>query len=135
MRRDAFRRRDQLNEFFGNVLRFDGAEPHPLQSGFLENPANGFDKFRARREIPALAPEIDSADDDFFRARFDQLAYFRDDLTRRQAATSSPHERNHAIGAAIVAAVLNLEDRPGAAAVGEVSRRELLGGLLKNVAG
>ena len=91
---------------------------------------------RGARSRP-YAAEIDAAENDFFRAGRNELLDFGDHDVRRQAATASANKGNHAVGAAVVAAILDFQD--GARAIsgntlGAFNGGNLHGGLRENVA-
>ena len=64
-------------------------------------------------KIAAVGADIDSAENNFANAGRGELIYFRHDYFRRQAAALAANERNYAVGAARVAAILNFERWPG----------------------
>ena len=64
---------------------------------------------RARREIAPVVAEIDSAEHHFPRAAVAQLADFFDHAAGREAPAAPAHLRDHAVGAALVAPVLNFQ--------------------------
>ena len=119
----------------GNVHRLDGADAEARDLGFVEDAAEEIFEFGARSEVAAVHAEVDAAEDDFLVACGGELADFVEDLLRRKTAAFAADERNHAIGAAEVAAVLDFED--GARVIGfaaeDWSGKE--GGLLEDVAG
>src|SRR5271170_5739987 len=59
MRRQAIRRSHQRDEFLGDVLRLDGAEPKLFERRFFENAMNDIGKAGAGREIAAIRTKID----------------------------------------------------------------------------
>ena len=137
MSRDARGCRDERDEILGDVLRLDGAEAQLLQIGFVEDPPDHLREIRTRGEVASIRAEIDAAENDFFRAGRNELSDFGDHDVRRQAATASANKGNHAVGAAVVAAILDFQD--GARAIsgntlGAFNGGNLYGGLRENVA-
>ena len=96
------------------------------QFGFLENAAQQIGKFNARRKVASVAAQIDSAQHDLLRAHGYESLNLRDHFISRQTAASATHKRNHAIRAAIVASVLNLQcgTRVAAFAASDGSQRD-----------
>jgi hypothetical protein len=119
-------------------LRLNRTEALLLELRFIENPSHHCRKVGAWREIAAVGAQIDTAEDDFFRARNNESANFFDNSVRRQATASPTNKRNHTVRAAIVAAILNLQDRAGAVTFHGRAQRCLYfhrGRLRENVAG
>ena len=116
MRRHAIRRSHKRDEFLGDILWLDRTESKLFERRFFQNPMNDIGKSGARREIAAVRAKIDAAENNFSRAGSDELPNFRDYDVRRQAAAASANKGNHAIRAAVVAAILNLQHWPRAIA-------------------
>ena len=110
---DAIGRSEETDEIFCNVERFDGADAEAFDGCFLEDAAEEVFELDAGREIAAVGAEVDAAEDDFAVSRLAEVQYFPDDRVRRQAAAPPANKRNHAVGAAGVAAVLDLEGGAG----------------------
>ena len=87
----------------------------------------------SRRKIAAVGAQIDSTQHDFARTGGDELLHFGDHNSGRQAAAAPSDKRNHAVGAAIVTSILNLQDRPSAIAFTNFRRRDLHGSLGEDV--
>ena len=130
MRRDARFGGDEIDEILRDVDGLDGAEAKAGERGFVDNLANKRVERNARREIAAVAAEVDSAEDDFLRAGLDEAMDFVEDSGGSEAAAASANERNYAVGTAMIAAVLDFES--GACAncgernvvrIGEIIRR------------
>src|SRR5208282_1198939 len=111
----------------GHILRLDRAEAKLLELRLIQDAAHHGRQFRARRQVAAIAPQIDSAQDDlscaYFRAPRDESPHLFDHCIRSQASAIAANEWDDAIGAAIVAAVLNLQDGPRAVPGYQARRR------------
>lgn len=116
MRGDARLARDEIDEILSDVDRFDGTEAKAGKRAFVKDFADEGEKREARREVAAVTAEIDSAEDDFLRAGFDEMADFIEHSGGLHAAAASANKRNHAVGAAMIASVLDFES--GASARG-----------------
>ena len=135
MLRNALGRREERDEVFGDVQRFDRADAQPLDRRFVEDAAEQINEFNAWRKIAAIRAEIDAAEDDFSIAGVAKALNFVDHLVGRKAAAFSPDERNHAVGAAAVAAVLDFQDRARVIALAAENGSGEEGSLPKDVAG
>lgn len=98
---------DEIDEILSDVDGFDGAEAKARKLGLIENFADERVERDARREIAAVAAEIDSAEDNFLRAGLHEAMDFTEDDGGGEAAAASADERNYAVGAAMMASVLN----------------------------
>src|SRR5260370_27335267 len=114
MPRDSRRCGNERDKLFGHVLRLDGAEAELLQSGLVQNPSYDLRELDPRHEVPSVGAQIDAAENDLFRAGRGELPDFFNHYVWHQTTASPSDERDHAVGAAVVATVLNLQDRPRA---------------------
>lgn len=116
MRRDAWFGSDEVDEILSDVDGLNGAKAKAGKLGFVEDFADERVERNAQGEVSAVAAEIDSAEDDFLCAGLHEAMDFAKDGGRGEAAAASADERNHAVGAAMIASVLNFES--GASARG-----------------
>lgn len=79
MWRDARLARDEIDEVPSDVDGFDGTEAKAGERGFIENLADEREERNARREVAAVAAEIDSTEDDFLRTGLDEAMDFAED--------------------------------------------------------
>jgi hypothetical protein len=107
MLRDARSRNEERDEVGGNVERFDRADAEASDVGFVEDQTQEVFEFNARIEIAAPGAEVDAAENDFAIACGGEAANFGDDFNGRHAAALAADERNDAVGAAEIAAVLD----------------------------
>src|SRR5580700_2693113 len=114
MPRDSRRCSDERDKFFGHVLRFDGTEAQLLQRRLVQNPSYDVRELDPRHEVTSVGSQIDAAENDLFRASCKEPPNFIDHHVWRQTATATSDERDHTVGAAVVATVLDLQDRPRA---------------------
>jgi len=110
---EAIGRSEEVDEVLRDVERFDGADAEAFDRGFVENAAKEVFEFDAGGKIAAVGAEVDPAEDDFAVSRLAEVVYFPDDCVRWQAAAPPANKRDHAIGAAGVAAVLDFERGTG----------------------
>jgi len=106
---EAIGRSEKIDEVLRDVERFDGADAEPFDRGFAENAAEEIFEFDAWRKIASVGAEVDAANNDFAVSRFAEVLDFPDDCFGRQAAAFATDEGDHAVGAARVAAVLDLK--------------------------
>src|SRR5271157_5296450 len=100
---------EEVNEFARDVQRLDGAGAEALERGAFEDLAEKIHEFEARSEVAAVGAEVNAAQDDFLVAGGDEAANFAEDFVWGQAAAASADEGHHAVGAAMVAAVLDFQ--------------------------
>ncbi len=132
---DSLGRSEEIDEVLGNVEGLDGADAQAFDSGFAEDAAEEILEFDARRKVATVSTEVDAAEDNFAISGIAETLNFVENGFRRQAAALAAYKRNHAIGAAGVAAVLDFEG--GASVIpfsAEDGRREQRA-LFENVAG
>ena len=108
---DALRGSEEFDKISRNVERFDGADAQAFDSGFAEDAAEEILEFDARGKVAAVSAEIDATQDNFAISGIAETLNFMENGFRRQAAALAADKRNHAIGAAGVAAVLDFEGR------------------------
>ena len=108
---DALRGSEEFDKISRNVERFDGADAQAFDSGFGEYAAQEILEFDARGKVAAVSAEVYAAEDNFAISGIAETLNFLDYGFRRQAAALAANKRNHAIGAAGVATVLDFEGR------------------------
>src|ERR1700722_11855540 len=135
MPRDAIGRNHQIYKILGNILRLDGAETQLIESSFVQNAPNYVNQSGSRREIPAVSTQVDTAQHDLLCSGTDQLAHLFHHDIRRQAAATAADKRDHAVGATVVASILNFQDGARAIAGYSILRRDLNGSLRENISG
>jgi hypothetical protein len=106
---DAIGRSKEVDEVLGDVQRLDGADAETLDRSFAEDAAEEGFEFDARRKIAAVGAEVDAAENDFAETGFSEAFDFMDDGIGREAAALATDERDNAVGAAGIAAVLDFE--------------------------
>ena len=107
---DAISAGDEGDEVLGDVEGLDGADAKARERRFVKNAAKKIANIRARRKIATPGAEVDTAEDDFLKARAAETADFGENRIGREAAAFSTDERNDTEGATIVATVLNFEN-------------------------
>jgi len=110
---DAIVGGEQIDQVLGDIERFDGADAEAFHVGFVQDLAKEIFEFDAKREVAAIGAEVDAAEDYFFVAGVGEALDFGDYGWWREAAASSADERDDAIGAARVAAVLDFQSGAG----------------------
>ena len=113
---DAIGGGEEVDQVLRDIERFDGADAETLDGGFAEDAAEEGFEFDARGKIAAVSAEVDAAENDFAEARLREALDFMNDGIGREAAAFAADERDNAIGAAGVAAVLDFES--GASVIG-----------------
>ena len=113
--RDARSFRHQSEQIVGEIHRLDRTQTKALDLGFVEQSAQKIGEPHRAARLPAPSPQIDAGQHHFpvFRA---ERAHLFDDLVRAHVTALSAHERNDAEGAAVMAAILNLQVRTRAIA-------------------
>src|SRR5258708_39415206 len=132
---DAIGRSEEIDEVLGNVEGLDGADAQAFDGGFAEDAAEEIFELDVRRKIAAVGAEVDAAEDDFAVSGIAETLYFVDHGFWRQAAALAADKRNHAIRAAGVAAVLDLEGGTSVIPFSAKDRSAEQDGLLNNIAG
>jgi hypothetical protein len=130
---DARRFRHQVQQVVGKVHRFDGTEAQPLHIRLREQPAQQIGQPHLAARLPAPPPQIDSAQHDLAISP-GEGTHLLDRLLGGRAAAPPAHERYDAEGAAIVAAVLNLQIGARTVAGRVFHRRRQKIALLEDVA-
>src|SRR5882672_6945055 len=110
---DAIGPGEEFDEILGDVQRLDGADAETFDGGFVKDAAEERFEFDAGRKVAAVGAEIDAAENDFAEAGFAEALNFLKDSFGREAAALSANEGDDAIGAAGIAAVLNLQGGAG----------------------
>src|SRR6266851_9146985 len=112
MLRNAVCGSEQGDEIPRHIERLDRTDAQALDPGFVQNAAMQTNQVNARGKIAAIGAQIDAAEHNFAVARVTEPLNLFEDLARRQTAALPSHERDHAIRAAAVAAILNLQHWP-----------------------
>ena len=110
---DAIGPGEEFDEVLGDVERLDGADAETFDGSFVEDAAEESFEFDARGKVAAVGAEVDAAEDNFAEAGFAEALNFLKDHFGREAAAFSANEGDDAIGAAGIAAVLNLQGGAG----------------------
>src|SRR5882724_11724099 len=125
---DAIGPGEEFDEVLGDVERLDGADAETFDGGFIEDASEEILEFDARGKVAAVGAEVDAAEDDFAGGRWYErrlgvdrqecLSHrealdFVDYDAGREATAFSANEGDDAIGAAGIAAVLNLQGGAG----------------------
>src|SRR6266852_2153858 len=108
--RDAIGGGKRLDQVARNVHRFDRTDAQSQERSFVEDSAEEISEFDAGTEIEAIAAQIDAAENDFVDARGAEAIDFTKNSFGREATAASAHKGDDAIGAAMIAAILNLQD-------------------------
>src|SRR5450631_719149 len=103
--------REKPDQIASHIHGFDGADAQTLDRCFVENAAKQIAECYTRRKIPAVRSQIDSAEDNLADAGSGEPVHFVYDRFRWQAAAVAADKWNHAVGAAGIAAILNLQCR------------------------
>src|SRR6266403_1492316 len=119
----------------GNDVSAEGGMREACDGGFVEDAAEESLEFDAGREVAAVGAEVDAAEDDFAEAGFAEALNFLKDSFGREAAAFSTNEGDDAIGAAGIAAVLNLQGGAGVVPFPAEDGRAEQNILFKNIAG
>ena len=109
VRGEAIGRSEQINEVLCNVEGLNRADAEPFDGCFIENAAEEIFEFDARGQVAAVGAQVDAAEHDFAVSGFAEAPDFLEDGFWRQAAASPANKRNHAVAAAGITAVLDLE--------------------------
>src|ERR1700680_1210287 len=133
MLRHPLARGEERNQLLGYVHRLNRADAQPLDTRLIQNPPQKLNQLDPRRQIPPVRAQIDPAQHNFPVSRRTQSRNLLDDERWLQAAASSAHKGNHAVGAAAVASVLNLHDRTRVIALAANHRSRQTPLLLENV--
>src|ERR1700730_7821363 len=110
MSRQASGASGDRDEILGDVLRLNRAEAELLKLGFGQDSFDEANEGHTGLEVAAVTAEVDPAQDNLLRSRRHKAPRLFDDKVRRQTAAAAAHKGDHAIGTAVVAAVLNLQD-------------------------
>jgi len=104
---DAIVGDEKFDEVLGDVLRLDGADAEAFDRGFIEDAEEERFEFDTGGEIAAVGAEVDAAENDFAVAGLAEALDFGDDNGGREAAAFAADERDDAVRAAEITAVLN----------------------------
>ena len=115
MRHEARLVGDEVAEIAIDRRRIERGEPQATQLRHrIEQAAQQPAEARPIRQIVAVRGEIHAGDDEFHIAAGDQRPGLRHDRRQQHAAAWAAAERDHAEGAPVIAALLNLKDGPRA---------------------
>ena len=107
---------DEAPEILVDLHRIDGGEAQPRQLGQLaQQAAHHLAQRRAARQIAAIAADVDAGQHDLLDARLHQPAGLGQDLAHGKAAVVAAAIGDDAEGAAVIAALLDLQEGAGAA--------------------
>lgn len=129
---------EKSDEIPGDILRLNGGKAEAREVGFAKNEMEKRQEICARREIAAVAAEIDAGENDFTRGvgriRRSEGLNFADDGVRGEAPRFAAHEGDDAVGAAEIAAVLDFQSGASVAGLVAVKRSGEEFGVGENVA-
>ncbi len=128
MRHEARLLAHQTPEIVVDLHRIERGEAQPLERRHqYQQPAHELPQARPPRQIGAEAGDVDAGQHDLAMAERHQRARLLDDVADRHRAVVAAPLRDDAEGAAVVAALLHLDDGAGAAVDGvdELRRRRL----------
>ena len=117
---------DRADQRVVGLDRIDRGEAQPLELRHVaEDGADQLAEARPARQVGAVGGDVDAGQDDFAIAVRDELADLLDDRAHRHRARIAAAIGDDAEGAAVVAAVLHLDEGPGPAvhAFDEMQRR------------
>ena len=107
---------DEAPEILVDLHRIDGGEAQPRQLGQLaQQAAHHLAQRRAARQIAAIAADVDAGQHDLPDACLHQPAGLGQDLAHGKAAVVAAAIGDDAEGAAVIAALLDLQEGAGAA--------------------
>ena len=112
MRHDGGNGRDNLDELRREVGRQHRREPEPAKPLHPGGPAHEGRKARPRREIPTIVTDVHAGQRDLSVARFDEGLDLLDYGLRLLASAPAPSRGDYAEGAAMLAAILDLDEGP-----------------------
>ena len=108
--RDASGESDERDEVFGDVHGLDRAEAQAFEARAAKYAAQQAEQIGARHQIASVTAEMNSAQNNFTVAARCEGVQFIDNALGREAAAISTNGRNHAEGAAMIAAILDFQD-------------------------
>jgi hypothetical protein len=111
MASDAIGAGEKGDEVLRYVEWLDGTDTEARERRFIENAMKKIENVGAWRKISAPGAEIDTAQNDFLKAGIAEAADFSENGFGRKAAAFAADEGDNAKGTAIVAAILNFENR------------------------
>ena len=141
MRADFRLRCDGCHKFLIHDAGFQRSEADTLNAGHLCDGVKKSLKIRISAlrivvgnsaEIRAVASDVDSGHNNFLYALRRQCAHLTEHILRLPAPDSAARIGNDAVGAELIAAVLNLDVRPGAA--GHLQRHLLVDRMVRDIA-
>src|SRR5439155_1365351 len=106
----------ELPERVIGLRRIEGRKPEARKLGdFAQQVAGHLPQLRPARQIAAIAADVDAGQHDLLDAGLDHRPRLGEDIGRRQAAVVPPREGDDAEGAAVIAALLDLQESAGMA--------------------
>ena len=105
---DLFLFGDGIDQFFGDLVGIEVVQTDPVEVE-LAQLAQQRRKLMFAVEVRAVARDVLRDNDEFLHARGGKLARLVEKLRHRAAAIAPAQARDHAIGAAVVAALGNAE--------------------------
>ena len=106
---DAIGGSKEIDEVLGNIEWLDGTDAEPFDRRFVEDAAKEIFEFHAGGKVAAVGAEVDATENDFAKAGFSEALDFLEDSFWRKAAALATDKWDDAVGAAGVAAILDLE--------------------------
>ena len=119
--------RKNLKKLGVEVPRFERGKPQPLDRGFGECPLDQALQTALITEVVAVRTEMDAAQYDLPVAQSVQFVEFFHDGIRRDTAARTSGDRDHAEGATIVAAILDLEKGAGSGGIAGFEELQVIG--------
>ena len=106
---DAIGTSEKGDEVLRDIERLDGTDTEASEIGFVENAAQEIENVGAGRKIAPPGAKIDAAENDFLKTGIREAMNLGKDFFGREAATLAADVRDHAEGAAVVAAILDFQ--------------------------
>ena len=115
MRTDRIRTRHQVEQPVGDFARVEGTETNARHQTALGDLLDQCGQIDFRLKILAVAAEMDAGEDDLLVTGFGELAHLGQHFPGHHAAAQSARRRDDAVGAAVVAALLDFHEGAGVA--------------------
>ena len=132
---DAIGGSKEIDEVLGNIEGLDGTDAEPFDRRFVEDAAKEIFEFHAGRKLAAVVAEVDSAENDFAVPRFAETPDLLNHGAGWETAALAADERNDAVRATGVTAILDFESWTGVIPFPAEDGCEEKFGAVKDVAG
>jgi hypothetical protein len=110
---NAIRGSEEIDQIASDIHGLEGTDAKTFERRTIANLTQQISELDAGSKVAAVTAEIDPTQNDFLETSGAQFMDFAEHLVRRKAAASSAHKWNHTVGTAIIAAILNLQNRTG----------------------